>query len=108
MLEFTVDMDTGILSGGMGARSRKIIRHRGASVVERAIAMFDGSAAEFQRRLELVSGEQLDRSQIHYWRARGQFPPEWIEYVYHLTKIPYNELLSRQSKRHSAKRGSRK
>lgn len=75
-------------------RSRRVeAQVKKGSVVERAIAMFDGNAAEFQRKLEQVSGKKFDRSQVFYWRVRGKFPPGILRYVQSLTRIPFEDLL---------------
>ena len=91
------------------ARSPRVVANRG-SVVERAVAIFK-TAAAFQRALEQVSGMKFSRSQVFYWRTRGQFPAHVVEYVNAITKIPYPDLLQRRTvpnPKGAARRGAKK
>lgn len=66
------------------------------SVVEDVIKDFcDGNAAEFQRQMEKRTGKPVSKQQVLGWRARGQFPIEFVEAVQAWTRIPYVKLMVR-------------
>src|SRR5690554_3108666 len=76
------------------------------SIVEEVIREFcDGNAEELRRRLEAqderAAAEEkrkprtLSKQHILGWRARGQFPIEWVTQVYAITRLPMARLIHR-------------
>lgn len=70
------------------------------SVVEDVIRDFcDGNAAELERQMKKRTGKEISKQQVLGWRARGQFPPEFVEVLQAWTRLPYSKLIARSRPR---------
>ena len=60
---------------------------------------YRGSLTDMAQELTLVSGNYVTRQKIDGWKVRGQFPVDWIETVFGLTRLPLRALLMRTMRR---------
>lgn len=63
------------------------------TVVDRALAKFEGSQARFARELSKVSGEDVSRQRVFGWYMRGTIPRDMLVHVETLCGIPLEELI---------------